>query len=116
MCAQVLKVVSIWKQQLQTTIDNFVTKDLMARGGQKAALQSTARQLTCRDNLHRYALQAKSLQIFNFEVKAGCAEGFSGSPSVEVCTAQGEAFKVSGCSKLLVKTQNMRPQEDCMKT
>lgn len=46
-----------------------------------------------------YALQAKSLQIFNFEVKAGCAEGFSGSPSVEVCTAQGEAFKVSGCSK-----------------
>ena len=68
------------------------------------------RQLSTR---RRYALQAKSLQIFNFEVKAGCAEGFSGSPSVEVCTAQGEAFKVSGCSKLLVKTCTCL-QEDFM--
>ena len=47
MCVYVLKVVWIWKQQLQTTIDNFVTKDLMAHGGQKAtASQSEPRKTT----------------------------------------------------------------------
>lgn len=47
-----------------------------------------------------YILQARSLQFFNFQVAASCADGFSGKAFVEPCTAHGEAFKVAGCSKI----------------
>lgn len=89
----------------------------------KAATGSTTEAVVCKDNEQTYTLQGcaplecapmpkcnqtgytlleDSLQILEFDVEVGCADGYYGdAPKAEVCDKEGGSYTLSGCSPMV---------------
>ena len=51
-----------------------------------------------------YAHNGGDLSLINFNPTVACAEGFEGTPSATVCSADGEAYTVDGCTPQACET------------